>query len=308
MLKKKNNLLILLFSGLLIISLILVYFGDNDKSFNENLVQIDSASVNRIEIFPKSESGRKIILKKFDSLWKVKLKSGKFVIVPTDKINGVISPLLNLHPDRIIGRGKELFTKYQIDESATHVKLWSANELLCDVYIGKFFFSQPRNVSSCIRLADEDIIYEVGNILSMQYDQNENFYRNNNLVADDYTMWKKLVFIYPNDSSFQLSKRENNKWFADNIQADSAKVQNYLMSVQRISSTDFIDDLSVNESMLFKKILIIKQDNSQIILKLYNPDNLMIIKSSLNDESYFDGLKSGLYKNIFRNRKYFLSN
>ncbi|PJA97113.1 MAG: hypothetical protein CO129_02960 [Ignavibacteriales bacterium CG_4_9_14_3_um_filter_34_10] len=306
MLKKNNTLLLLLFSTLLIFLFLLVYFGDKEKSFDEYVVNIDSTDINRIEIFPKLNSGKIISLKKSNAKWKVKLPSGEFVSVPFERIKTIFSQLLYLKPSRVIGRGKELFGKYQIDETATHIKFWRGNELLTDIYLGKFFFSQLRNISSCVRLADEDIIYEVENILSMQFDQNENYYRNNNIIVDDYSSWIKLVFIYPNDSSYQLTKREG-KWFVDSIPLDSGKVQSYLMSIQRISSTDFFDSVSTETPKSTRKLLIIKQDNSKIELSLHQVNNFITIKSSFNKEEQFDALKSGLDKKIFVTKKHFLT-
>ena len=57
----------------------------------------------------------------------------------------LISALNNMKPESVVATNKDRWPMFEVTDSlGTRVKLFSGDNLLADVVIGKFSFSQPR--------------------------------------------------------------------------------------------------------------------------------------------------------------------
>ena len=184
------------------------------------------------------------------------------------------------------------------------MKVYQGSDQTLDLTIGKFSFSKPRNMSTFVRVADDDNVYEVNGMLSFTFDHNQNFFRDNYLINSDHSAWTKLSFNYPSDSSFVLEKT-NGKWMIGGKLADSTKVMNYLSSLSHFSSTNFVDDF--DQSILTKPVYSIsietKSPSGEINISAFQNSNLMLLHSNLNSESYFDGNKNKTWEKVFKGKK-----
>ena len=134
-------------------------------------------------------------------------------------------------------------TEFEVDSSATRVIVKEGGNTTLDIMIGKFLFQQPRSVSTYVRLNGDADVYLVDGFISMTFNQGADSYRNNIIVKGDPKNWDQLVFSYPADSSFQLSKI-NDKWLSNGVPLDSAKTEKYLSQLARLTNSNFVNDFN----------------------------------------------------------------
>ncbi len=302
--KISNKNLSLIFLFLLAVALIFLFVdGDNkERTFRRDLVDIDTASATRIVLFPKSENYKEVELVKYDKNWKVKLYGGREVLVPDSKIRNLFNTLTAIIPKRLAGRGVDKWKDFEVDSTGTRVKVYEGSKTVLDIIIGRFSFQQPRSMSTYVRLSSDSDVYEVEGFLAAALNQSADNFRDNTIIKSDYENWKELSFAdASNKSSFKLAKLGEN-WFLDNIITDSTKTAAFLLSLQRLNSTDFIE---LDEKKLhapLKKLIISSANNEDLLVEGFHVDSIKVIRSSINPGNLFDGNKSGLWKKIFIER------
>jgi len=302
-----NKTLGLVFAAFLIIALIIVISdsGSNERTFRSELVDIDSSAVSQIMIYPKKLNGDSVRLFKEDDGWKVELGDGKTASVPQNKIDQIINQLIKIKPERLAGRGSDNWTEFEVDSSATRIEVYEGSDKTLDLIIGKFTFQQPRSMKTFVRLTDDTDVYETDGFLSMVFNQDANNFRDQKVIKGDVNNWKSLSFSYPADSSYQLVKTNNTWKLSSGSAVDSAKTAVQLQQLSNIRGNEFLD---IDEDKLpfpQYKLTIIKNDDSQIEVFGYKYNDTVVIKSSQNPESYFDGKKGNLFKKVFVGMKKF---
>ncbi len=305
-----NKTLGLLFAGLLIFAVIIVLFdsGGNERSFRTELVDIDTSAVSQILIYPKKLNGESVKLFQEGSNWRVELADGKTAPVLQSKIDELIKQLTDVKPGRLAGRGKENWSQFEVDSSATRVEVYEGSDKTLDLLIGKFAFQQPRTMKTYVRLTEDTDVYEIDGFLSMTFNQDANAYRDPTIISGKETEWNSLAFSYPADSSYQLVKM-NDRWQLSNgSPVDSAKTATALRQMINLRGSDFVDLDKETLPMPEYKLTIVKSDDSQIEVFGYKTaDDMIIINSSQNPEAYFDGSEGNLFNRVFVGRKKFLN-
>jgi len=302
MFKQKSNKtlgIVLVILGLLVLYLYVGNGGRKERTFNKNIVSIDTSAVTVMYVYPKSYKGKEIKLFKDNGSWKVQLKNGKTATVPASKMETFFRTLANIKAKRLVAKTKEKWKKYEVGENATRVKLMEGNSEVLNIVLGKFSFSQPREINSYVRLSDNPDVYVVEGFLEGTFNHDVNYFRNNKILSEDYQKIKSVKFEYPKES-FTLSRFGKN-WTIGNSKADSAETVKYIRSIARLTSNAFVD--SVNDFSATKIVTIELDDSTVCRITAAKIDSSWIINSSENPESYFDGAKDDLYKKIFISQK-----
>ena len=299
--KTSNKALLVLFAILLLIVVITIITdsGKNERTFREELVDLDTAKVSAIYIYPKSQNHKEVKLFKEEGAWKVRLDDTRVAEAPKEKINNILDQLLKIVPKRLAARDVAKWTEYQVDSTGTRIKVEENGKEVLNLILGRFSFQQPRSMSTYVRLDKDTDVYEVDGFLDMTFNKDANAFRNGILMKDDTQKWQRLVFEYPADSSFQIVKNDG-KWFYNDIQLDSAKTINYLKKISNLNSSDYSDipgDIfSLNTNF---KLHIDSSDSTSIVISAVKDSSNFVINSSMNPETYFDGNKSQLGSKIF---------
>lgn len=304
--KFSNQKLAVVFAILLVFAVIFfITDGKKERSFRTELVAIDTASVDEILIYPRSEDYEEVRLFESGDGWKVVLPDGKEVSAPESKITSLLTTLLGIKPNRLAARGSDKWHEFEVDSVGTRVKVLESGDVMLDIVLGRFAFQQPRTMNNYVRLYNDTDVYEVEGFITGSFNQSANSFRDNTVIKGSYENWENLVFDYPADSSFKLTKFDG-KWFLNDEPTDSAQTIKTLRSMERLTSTNFIDDY--NQSLLSDpeyKLTIQSTDGEDIIINGYVSDSLFIINSSMNSESYFDGNKSNFSDRVFPGKKKF---
>lgn len=297
-----NKKLGLIFAVLLII--VLMFFltdsGKNERTFRDTLVEIDTAAVTAIKLYPKTTGFSEVKIFQENDSWFVILENGKKAPVTGEKINSLLSQLLTITPKRLASRNKNKWNELQVDSTGTRVVVEEGPEATLDIVIGKFSFKQPRSMSTFVRLFNDADVYEVDGFLEMTFNQDANSFRDGSVIDDDFNNWSRISFSYPADSSFQAAK-QGDYWFVNNVQADSSTTASTLRQLARTTGSEFIDTLEPSELGTPTHIVTIDSEKiGEIVVKgFYVSESDVKIYSSLNPTAIFDGTKNNLFNKVF---------
>ena len=209
-----------------------------NRTFKSDLVEVVADEVTSIELYPKVTDGNLIKLFKENEEWKVESEGSKYN-ADQSSANRMIAELNNMKPKSVAASNKDRWEQFEVTDSlGTRVKLFKGTDLLANVIIGKFSFSQPRNMTSYVRLNGEKEVYGVDGMLGMSFNRNLDAFRDQTVINSNKTDWKRLSFIYPADSSFVL-ERMGDQWMTDGIKADSASVVQYFNKISNLTESNF---------------------------------------------------------------------
>ena len=306
--------LVIILIVLAAVILIIDMMGDKERSFRSEIVEVDTASVTAIHItIPKDQV--EIILSKTGSSsdWEV-LSQGNKYPADVNVVKNILSQLNDLKAERVAATSKDKWDEYEVSDSAgTRVVLMDGKKKLADLYVGKFSYAQPPQgsqqnpyqqqrgkMTSFVRLEDEKEVYAVDGFLKMSYQNDVNSYRNKTLVNVGKNDISRLVFSYPDNENFSLTKN-NEQWLIGGQIADSASMVGYLNKLYRLTSSNFVDPSTIKISDATYSLRIEGNNFTPIDLWAYPSDSITqyVITSSINPGAEFHGSKSKLFENIF---------
>ncbi|MCK4661371.1 MAG: DUF4340 domain-containing protein [Bacteroidales bacterium] len=296
--------------ALVLIVLVIKYFDskNGERTFKSELVSIDTSKVSLIKIIHRLKENELILVKK-NTTWKLRIEN-KEVNADEEAVQNILSELIKLKPKRVAATAKEKWEDYEVTDSlSTRVIVEEDGKVVSDLLIGKFDYKQDpmtrrTQMTSFVRLTEENEVYAVDGFLSMTFNRDANTFRNKTIIKSNKEDWTKLTFSYPADSSFVVLK-QNNKWMLNGLITDSTETANYFNSVSMLTSYDFIDDVNENSLIQPEFSLTIEGNNfNPVKVNAFIADtvNQYIITTSLNEEAYFSGTKSNLFEKIFISR------
>lgn len=290
--KINTKLLASIFIALLAIVVVIEVIDSKkgNRTFKSDLVQLDPDNVTSIEIYPKTNNGKLIKLFKENDSWKVESDEKVF---NADKsiANRLSNELDNMKPKSVAATSKDNWKQFEVTDSlGTKVKVYNGTDLLANVVIGKFSFSQPRNMTSYIRLANDKKVYGVEGMLGMSFNRKIDSFRDRTIIHSEKNNWTKLKFDYPADSSFVLEKKEN-KWMAGEMQTDSAKVAQFFNKMWNLSDGNFVE--KPNSEVTHKLTIEGNNQMQKIEIKGYKISNdEFIIETNQNPGTFINSKTS----------------
>ena len=308
--KLSTKTLIILFAVLLIIVAAFLFHDSKhgERSFRNELVNIDTAKVTSINIYPKNTGHKLVKIFKEGNYWKVDIANNKTAYVPQQKVDEMFTELLKIKPLSVAALNKNKWKEYQVDDSSgTEVKVYEGGDNTLDITLGKFAFERPRNMSTYVRVAGDNSVYKISGMPGFIFNQGANYFRDGRVINDNYSNWTKLSFAYPDDSSFVLEKK-NKDWMIGARKADSANTVNFLRSLSQLNNQSFVDNF--DQSALSKATYTLTINSSAkggiTVTSFISPSDTLI-NSSTNPDAYFNGNKTTLLKSIFVGKKHFFS-
>ena len=322
MFKKLNSkvliIILIVLGGIYYISTLT---DNNDRSFRNVIVAIDTAQVTEIAINSTKDNLNIILSKTGNSDWEVASAGNKY---PADKsiVQNILAQFSEMKPKRIAATSKFKWADFEVsDSTGTYVILKDGNEELTNIYIGKFSYTQPPQgaqqqqmqqqqrgiMTSFVRLADDDDVYAVEGFLKMSYQNDVNSYRNKSLANVNKDDISKLEFNYV-DRKISLSK-EGTQWMMNGQPADSANTVKYLNKIYRLNSSNFVDQSTQKLSAATYKLSIEGNNFSPIEIQAFPAADTTIkyvVTSSVNPGAEFDGSKAKLFEKVFVDETAFL--
>lgn len=307
--KFSSGLLIIVLIVLLAIYALVRFSGSKERTFREKVLSFDQASITQISILNTGKDP--VELKLSNGNWSV-LTDGKEFAADTNAVRGILKQLSNMPTKRYAGKGKENWKKYEVtDSAASRVILKSSGKTVADLYIGKFAYSMPKeqqqqqfrqqqgDMTTFVRLVDEDDVYAVDGFLKMNFNRDASSFRNKVLVSVTASDINRLSADY--NGVRQMIEKQENKWFKNGAPTDSLQTVKYRNTIARLYGSKFVDDAVLPVSPAYS--LTIEGNNfSPIQLKAYpvaDTNINYIITSSSNPGAFFNGKEGGLFKKIW---------
>jgi hypothetical protein len=315
-----NKRILYILAGLIVILAltILVKVPGEKATIKEKLVEIDTARVNKIIIFPKINEGSHFEFIRRNGSWII--QQDNIIAVPEkDAVRGILMEVSSIRPKSLEAVDKSKWKDFNLTDSlATRVKFFDEKgKVLGDLMIGKFTYNRTGNPYadpnsggiegiSFVRLHDDDKVYGLDGFLSLSFSGKFNDYRDKSFLKlnkDDVT---RIILKLPADSSFILSKMDS-IWHDGSHIADSLSVASYLNGLTFLNGQDFRDNFKPVSNPEYE--LTIEGNNlTNISVKCYkgDNDNEYFLNSSLNPDFYFSSKKDGIFDKVFKSEKYFL--
>jgi hypothetical protein len=315
--KKFNNLYLLIVFVALILLFVFVKFFQSvrtEKTLKVEIVQIDTTKVNKILLYPASEKGQEVIFTKEGKEWKV--SDGK-ISKETEKgaLKNILTQLQGIRANRLVSRTKDKWAEYQVNDSlATRVKVFEGSKEKLNLYIGKFTYQQANDPygrggvigTSYVRLADEKEIYAVDGFLTFSFNLGFNKWRNQSFINYNKADITKLTFRYPGDSSF-VAQLVDKKWMVNGQPVDSTTLVGYISSLSNKKASTFNDSFSPFGNAQYQLTVEGNNMNTLTVDAFDNGNSNYVINSSLNQKSWFDSDRKGIFSDIFKSKKYFIN-
>jgi len=307
--KKNNRILLIVFAVLLVAVGInqLVKSNRGERTFRKDIIDYQANDIKKISIFPKNAGTKYVDVILQDTIWKIKVDS-KYFAADQEMIKGIVDELANMVPERLVANKKDLWKDYDITDSlGVKVIVYNQKNDQTQITLGRFTYNQStRKPSTYVRVNQEKEVYATEGFLGMTFNREINNLRDKNIFRGNKNDLTQIIFTYPADSSFTLTK-ETNRWTLNGAVVDSAKMAGYLGTVSYLTGADFRDDfIPAGVSGELFKITINGLNMKPVEITAYQDATGMVIHSSENSTSYFSGEKGGLFKRAFPGRSNFL--
>ena len=300
----KNRTLIIILVVLLVIYLASrLLSSDRERSFNPDIVELDTANVTSIVITPKDTSDIPFTLQRNGDQWTITSGAGSYRATQAS-VGSLLGNLASIKAERVVTKNPDKWSDYDVSEnSGTRVQVYRGDQLNTDMFIGRFNFNQMnRSGNSYVRLASDSDVYSVDGFLSMSISQDPANYRDQNVTQLNKENLTRIKFQSPDlDAYYQ---RDSIGWTDESgSKIDSSAMESYLNPLQSVNGITFADDFNMEEGSLISQ-LVIEGNNMEVpvIVDCFASQDTLhdfVIRSSSNQEGYFSSDSSGIYSRLF---------
>jgi hypothetical protein len=297
-----NKTLAIAFGALLLIYLLTKIFGGNkERSFDPQIINIDTASVNKVVVHPAGGE-EMFTIEKTGSGWQLARGGQQYEGTPTS-VTGLLANLSSVSADRVVSKNRERYKDYAVDDEAgTRIELYGGKNKLGDIVVGRFNFNQAtRSGISYIKKYDEEEVYSVEGFLSMSLSQGFDNYRNKSVLTVNAADLTKISLEESGQTSAVMKPDSIWKDMAG-ASVDSTKMANYLSTLASVSGTAFVN----SQADVGERLKTLKLEGNNMLtgveINCYasrDTSHHFVIHSSDNQEGYFFSDSSGIYNRLF---------
>lgn len=296
--KFNNKILTIVFAGLLALLLFQKFVRKPEvRSFKNELVSIDTSSIDKILFKPKGEN-TSIELKRANGAWQA-TSNGTAFNATGSSVASLLAPATNIKALQLVAKSQEKWSEYEVDDvNGKKIELYSGNSLQASFYVGRFNFNQnTRSAKTYVRLNDDEDIYVVDGFLSMTYEKKLDDFRNKKLVNGMSTSNISKIEVSSPDYNGYIEKDLNNNWInKGNVTIDSSSVANYLNKIVNLTGNEIV---LKNDAENYALIKIEGGSQSQTISIFKTEDNRFFINSSTNSDVFFKSDSTSLFKSAY---------
>jgi hypothetical protein len=313
MFRKLSARTLIIVLTLLLLIIAGVFINDKmkgDRTFRAEIYKVDTANITAIHISRMNEK-EKLTLLKEENIWKVNTNNATYR-ADNNMVQNVLAELSAMKVESVVASEKSQWHEYNVSDSVgTLVSIDENGEEVVSFVVGRFSYSQTANtnpyggkpnVSTFVRVQNDDNVYSVSGFLSMAFNRTANDFRNKLIVPDNKQNWEKLTFTYPADSSYTLLKSGKN-WILNGKVCDSTRIEGFLSSLADMRGFDLMTLPPAGKPIYTLKIEG-KMLTAPIVVSASPADtaNRVCISSSANPGTWFSG-RSGIQQRIFKSSK-----
>jgi hypothetical protein len=268
-------------------------FKPDPRSFRAELTAFDPGLIDRVQY---SHDDQTMEMTKTEKGWlisqnelQLKAKQGE--------LENLLEVLSAVKTKQLVSRNPEKWIEYEVDNNnARKYQLFSGEQLVSALHIGKFTFDQQRQSgTSFARLSDENETYSIEGFLSMIASRNFNSFRENRLLQFESSAIDQIKLI-SGDLEELVDKSIDGQWIYNGTPLDSALISNYFRNLSNLMGQQFNDDFIPGNG--FGIIQSISLGDDITVDNYLNPEGGFVLKSNQND-AFFNSDSSGIFKQIF---------
>ncbi|NND09038.1 MAG: DUF4340 domain-containing protein [Saprospiraceae bacterium] len=296
-----NKTLAITFGVLLLIYLLVKFAGGNrDRSFDPEIMSIDTSLVNKVEVRPSNDEP--FTLQKSAGAWTVSV-GGKTYEAASQSVQSLLANMISIKADRIVSKNPDKFADYNVNDSlGTFITLYSGTNPLGDLVVGRFSFNQAtRNGISYLKHPDKDEVYSVDGFLSMSLSQDYTNYRNKEMLSLAKDALTKIDLNM--DGEVYTFSKGASSWRVNNLAVDSSSMATYLSTLGNVSGASFVENPTTEMGSQLGQVAFegnnILQPIQVLAYAAQDTTQDFILHSSLNEDAYFYSDSSGIYNRVF---------
>lgn len=292
-----NKTLLLVFLALLGIFLLSKLFDTNKrvKSFDTELIALDTASISSIILYPKADGHAETRLEKSANIWTVS-QNGQSYPADQNAIKSLLPGLAETKVKQMVARSKDKWEQYEVTDSlGTRVKVYAGKKELADLMVGKFTFQQePQSMTSFARRTKENDVYAIDGFLSMAYNRGLDAWRDKSFVNVDPNNINKLTFDTPEGQ--QVIQQVDGQWMTGSSSLDSLSIATYLNLFKNMTNQQFGTAVSTAAT----HSLMLEGNNMQPVnIRCFADGDQYVLNATASPDVWAKSDANGLFKRIF---------
>ncbi len=300
-----NRKLLLLFLLLLFVFIITRYFmGDVGKSFDAEIIKLDTAQITRILLKTKADNFQEFELIK-EKDWLVS-SANLQVAVNEEAVQTLLSNLVSVKADQIVAKEKERWGHYDLEENtATSISVFKGNRQLAKFWVGKFTMSpDTRQITTYFRLEGKDDVFAVEGMTGLMFNQGFDGYRSNSFLELDVHAIEKLS--YSGEQNYSIEKSGTGWKLNQTTELDSNAVWNFLMNLRQMTGDEFAKGFDTNsQNSEPVRTLTISGSNmpEDVVVRCWSDsigEKPFVLQSSQYPYSFFSSDTSRLFTRVFK--------
>lgn len=304
---KATKSLAVIFVSLLVITGLVKWTGTSSSSeaFRSNLVEVDTAQVNRIEIEAPTQN-RQISLQRDGNSWQVSGSSAQDSY-PADanSIKRAIERLNELSIQAVATRDPQKYTRFKVDSTGTTVSLYNHENLLSSLIVGAPQIISRREYNNYVRPPGEEAVYSVEGLLSSMFSKDVEGWRDKVVWDIDESQISRIDFLFPADSSYSIERAENRSWVSNGDTLSTSSVSQITSKLSNLRASGFVNELTPEDFGNERYAIQLQLNNGeQKTLRLKFPsDEASSYQAVANDYPYtFTLNKSSFDSSVLRSR------
>jgi len=279
-----------------------------ESNLRKNLVELDTAKITEVRIQPAKEKGKELKLVRKGNQWKI-LGDTKEADAEGGTVESMLGVMKNLEAQRMVTRKKEKWETFEVGEAGSRVIVYAGADKLADFWVGKTGFNQSetgrlKGAYTYIRLTNENEVYSSAGFIGSHFNRTFNDWRNKTFLKVTREDVTKIQFNYP-DSSFVLEKRDS-LWYVNESKANESRVTQYFSKIRFKNVSEFEEGFARQGNPL----LTIQIDGAGgpvgTAQAWRKNEEDWVLASTFQDDVYFSGKTSGVIKEIFPGRSWFI--
>ena len=304
---KNRNLLIIFLILVGIYLLSRVFDTKRDRSFQSELIQIDTSRISAIHIDPGGTDQPSFRIEREDHAW-IATNGQLSDRARSEAVDALLRNLHLIETKRIVAKQSDKWSDYEVGEGqGTRIEIYVDDEKEEEFIVGRFNFNQQtRTGISYIRLAGQNEVYAVDGFQTLTFGQGYDTYRDKTLIKLSPEQEIQAVRYQSADTTLSLRRSEGGIWArADGQAVDSASMATYLNRLRKLQGTEFADDFDEMEAQDYQagQLLIETTDPPrEFILTLYRDTSRQkpfVLQSSYDPKVFFASDSTGLYRQTF---------
>ncbi len=259
------------------ITLLLVYWAvgelsirAKDRSFPENVVEVDTAQV--VTIALRQPSDTTVTLQRTSKGWTVGMDERNFVADPA-LVQAFLGRFAALRTKRFVGGGEQVRQRYSLaDTSRILLEMEMAKGGTTQVGIGMNSFGMGgQDPTTYLHIPGEEQVYAVEGALRVEAGRNVNEWRPSSLVNGTLEDLRRLDFRFPTDTGYVLL-RQGEIWMVDSVVGDKERIERFLTSLLNVSSQRFADDIQVDGRIPGYSLTVESETRPPVVIKVFAVD------------------------------------